>query len=124
MIRKVTMKRRAFRPGLAPQKRFLESGSSFEPAHRQRVHVGIRPGGQVELAVYDRHEQVFWIWIRQARDWLEIDPGAVEWWSQLPPKPRAGVTARGDDPTSPPSPASRRRAFFLGRGVDGGGAVV
>ena len=84
------MIKRPFRPGTDgdPDRRnprFFENGSQFEPGHRMRVVVSIIPSGKKEIAVYNRHEQSFWIWVGSG--WLDIGSDPVEYWTQLPPKP-------------------------------------
>lgn len=88
------MKLRTFRPGLdgdpeRKEPRFRESGSSFEPAHRQLV-TAIHAGRRLP-ARYDRDRRQFWLrW--GPGDYQKIEP-APEQWEQAEPKAREGISA-------------------------------
>ncbi len=79
------MKARHFRPGLAAAPRFARSGSSFEPAHGQKVEILYpEPGTDWEPAVYNREKREFWM--KVGGEWIKADFD-VAFFRQLPPAP-------------------------------------
>lgn len=89
------MKLRAFNPGIDgdPQRnqpRFRDSGSTFEPAHRQLVLVHLNRGRSME-ARYSRDTGRFWLRFGPG-DYMEIDE-TPETWEQLAPLSREARAA-------------------------------
>lgn len=89
------MRIRGFRPGLDgdPQRakpRFRDSGSTFEPAHRQLVLIHLGHGRSME-ARYNRDTRRFWLRFGPG-DYMETWE-APETWEQLPPTSRGGIEA-------------------------------
>ncbi len=89
------MKLRSFCPGSDgdPQRaepRFRDSGSTFEPAHRQLVVIHLDKERSME-ARYHRDTRRFWLRFGPG-DYMEIDE-APEFWEQMAPIPREGMAA-------------------------------
>lgn len=88
------MKWRSFRPGIdgdpeRDEPRFFETGSTFEPAHRQLVEVDF---GHVVLPCrYNRKRQLFSVRFDPG-DYMETEQ-PVKRWRMFPPEPREGLTA-------------------------------
>lgn len=90
------MKLRSFCPGSdgdprRDEPRFRDSGSTFEPAHRQLVVIHLERGRSMD-ARYNRDTRRFWLRFGPA-DYMEIDE-APEVWEQMVPLPPGGKAAQ------------------------------